>query len=194
MSRVIEHFIDAFESQIQRIEAVFNSSEAVSNSSSLLAEDFQVVLKNLREELTHANDLLRNSLAKNGSVRKSDYNNLMDEIFVMLNKKEKDAKDSFYRYIEDQKSMVHMLRSGILSVKNTEAERNKQKIEDFKKELDLILKKQQSMKEFVMSKFQDYQNAHNSIIKRLMIAQENTEYDVFMSIRTIKEFLLKDIS
>lgn len=191
---VIEHFIDAFDAQIQRIETVFDSSEAVSNSSSHLAEDFQYVLDNLREELTQANGLLRDRLARNGSVRKIDYDHLVDEIFVMLDTKEKEAKDSLYQYIKDQKTTVHLLRSGILSIRNSDDGRSTQHIENFKKELDQILKTQQVMKEFVMAKFQDFQQAHNSVIERFIKALENSDDEDFMNIKTIKKFLSKDDS
>jgi hypothetical protein len=191
---LIEHFIDAFDAQIQRIETVFDSSEAVSNSSSHLAEDFQYVLDNLREELTQANGLLRDRLARNGSVRKIDYDHLVDEIFVMLDTKEKEAKDSLYQYIKDQKTTVHLLRNGILSIRNSDDGRSTQHIENFKKELDQILKTQQVMKEFVMAKFQDFQQAHNSVIERFIKALENSDDEDFMNIKTIKKFLSKDDS
>lgn len=191
---VIEHFIDTFDAQIQRIETVFDSSEAVSTSSSLLVEDFQYVLDNLREELTKANGLLRDRLAKNGSVRKIDYDHLVDEIFVMLDTKEKEAKDSLNQYIKDQKTTVHLLRSGILSVRNPNNGISKQHIENFKKELDQILKTQQVMKEFVLAKFQDFQQAYNSIIERFIIALENSDDEDFMNIKTIKKYLSKDNS
>ncbi len=99
----IEALLTSFESRIQKIETVFITSDAVNEFSYALMNDFQISMKELKKERTQLNDLLRGNMAKNGSLRKNDYDILMDDIFILLDEKEKEAESSFHLYIEDQK-------------------------------------------------------------------------------------------
>jgi len=159
----IETLLTSFEVRIQKIETVFSTSEAVNESSHALMNDFQHSLQDLRKERMQLNTMLRENLAKSGSLRKNDYDCLMDELFLLLDQKEKEAEDQFYRYIEDQKAMVSFLRQGILEIKNTEQNDNKKKIEEFKLELETILKAQQQRKEQAIAKFLEFQNINKKL-------------------------------
>jgi len=155
--------------------------------------DFQHSLQELRKERTQLNTMLRENLAKNGSLRKNDYDILMDDIFLLLDEKEKEAEDQFYRYIEDQKAMARLLRQGILEIKNTEQNNNKEKIEEFKLELETILKAQQHRKECAIAKFREFQNINKKITHNFQQFL-NQDVQVFCKdIKNVKKHLLEEL-
>lgn len=189
----IETLFTSFEDRIQKIETVFSASEAVNESSHSLMSDFKYSLKELKGERTAFNTMLRDNMAKNGSLRKNDYDILMDDIFLLLDEKEKEAEDEFYRYIEDQKAMVRFLRQGILEIKNTEQNDSKEKIEEFKLGLETILKTQQHRKERAIGKFLEFQGIHKKITHNF---QQLLDQDVPVfcnDIKNVKKHLLEEL-
>ena len=179
----IETILSSFEDRIQKIETAFSTSEAIYDSSNNLTKDFQQSLLELRNERTQLNLMMRENLAKNGSMRKNDYDCLMDEIFTFLNEKEKEAEYQFYRYIDDQKEMVHFLRHGILEIKGMEQDDYKEKIADFKIKLENILKIQQHRKERAITKFKEFQHIHDRITSKF---KQLLELDVHVFCKEIK--------
>jgi len=189
----IETLLTSFEVRIQKIETVFSTSEAVNESSHALMNDFQHSLQDLRKERMQLNTMLRENLAKNGSLRKNDYDCLMDELFLLLDQKEKEAEDQFNRYIEDQKAMVSFLRQGILEIKNTEQNNNKEKIEEFKLELETILKAQQHRKEQAIAKFLEFQNINKKITNNFQQLLDQDVQIFCKDIKNVKKHLLEEL-
>ena len=189
----IETLLTSFEVRIQKIETVFSTSEAVNESSHALMNDFQHSLQDLRKERMQLNTMLRENLAKSGSLRKNDYDCLMDELFLLLDQKEKEAEDQFNRYIEDQKAMVSFLRQGILEIKNTEQNDNKKKIEEFKLELETILKAQQQRKEQAIAKFLEFQNINKKITNNFQQLLDQDVQIFCKDIKNVKKHLLEEL-
>jgi len=189
----IETLLTSFEVRIQKIETVFSTSEAVNESSHALMNDFQHSLQDLRKERMQLNTMLRENLAKSGSLRKNDYDCLMDELFLLLDQKEKEAEDQFNRYIEDQKAMVSFLRQGILEIKNTEQNDNKKKIEEFKLELETILKAQQHRKEQAIAKFLEFQNINKKITNNFQQLLDQDIQIFCKDIKNVKKHLLEEL-
>jgi hypothetical protein len=189
----IETLLTSFEDRIQKIESVFSTSESVTESSHALMNDFQHSLQELREERTQLNTMLRENMAKNGSLRKNDYDILMGDIFILLDEKEKEAEDQFNKYVEDQKAMVRFLRQGILEIKNTEQNDHKEKIEAFKLGLETILKAQQQRKEHAISKFLEFQDIHKKIITNFQQLLDQNVSLLCKDIKKVKKHLLEEL-
>ena len=189
----VETILTSFEEQIKKIEEAFSTSEAVNNSSNVLMKDFQQSLLELRNERTQLNTMLRENLARKGSMRKNDYDCFMDDIFLLLGKKEKEAEDQFYLYIGDQKQMVLFLRQGILEIKSTEQDDHKDKIAAFKARLDNTLKEQQNSKECAIAKLMEFQHLHKKITSKFkqLLAQDNIVF--CRDIKNIKKQLFEEL-
>ncbi len=188
----IEDFITSYEARIQKIETIFSTSEAVTESSHVLLKDFQNSLNDLREERTCLNSELRENLAKNGSLRKNDYDKMMEDIFFLLDEKEKEAENQFCQYIEDQKAMARFLRKGILDLKDTESKECKEKIKTFKQELEHILQVQKERKDLVEKKLLDFQTIHNNITKSFKMLLEKGVQVFCKDIKNVKKNVLKE--
>ena len=188
----IETLLTSFESRIQKIETVFTTSDAVSESSNVLMNDFQLSMKELKKERTQLNAMLREYLAKCGSLRKNDYDIMMDEIFIILDEKEKEAEDYFYLYIEDQKAMIRFLRQGILDIK-TPGENNTEKISTFKHQLGTILKDQQTRKDGAIKKFLEFQGINKKLTTNFQQLLNQDVHIFCKDIKNIKKHLLEEL-
>jgi len=189
----IETILTSFEERIQKIEAAFSTSEAVYDSSNVLMTDFQQSMLELRNERTQLNAMLRENLAKKGSMRKNDYDCFMEDIFLLLNEKEKEAENQFYKYIGDQKQMVLFLRQGILDIKGIEQENHKDKIAAFKSMLDTTLVEQQLSKERAIAKFEEFHHLQKKITSKFkeLLDQEHIVFG--QDIKNIKTQLLGEL-
>ncbi len=190
---LLEDIITSYEDRIQKIETIFNTSQTVADSYHVLLNDFQYSLQELRKERTALNTMLRDNMAKNGSLRKNDYDILMNDIFLLLDGKEKEAKDEFHKYIEDQRTMANFLRQGIFGIKNTQPNDNKEKIDEFKLGLETILSSQQDRKDGAIEKFLEYQNIHQKIIRDFQVLLEQDIRTKCKDIKKVKKILLEQL-
>lgn len=189
----LEDIITSYEDRIQKIETIFNTSQTVADSYHVLLNDFQHSLQELRKERTALSTMLRDNMAKNGSLRKNDYDILMNDIFFLLDRKEKEAKDEFHKYIEDQRTMANFLRQGIFGIKNTKLIDNKEKIDDFKLGLETILSSQQDRKNGVIVKFLEYQNMHQNITRDFQVLLDQDINIKCKDIKKVKKILLEKL-
>jgi polyribonucleotide nucleotidyltransferase len=189
----IENVINSYEKQIENIETVFNTSEAVNDSSHHLFENLNQSITDLTNERTDLNTRLRDNMARNGSMRKNDYDTLMNEVFQALNKLEDNAKKSFTYYIDEQKAMVKLIRENILKLKSRQDKSQVDSIRNFKSELEKILIAQQKGKLMVIENFIRFQNMHNRLIKTLkQMLMKNTLVNC-KEIKELKQSFLSEI-
>jgi hypothetical protein len=192
-SDFIETLLHSFEDRIQKIEKAFSSSESVIESSQVLLDDFQNSLKKLKKERKELNNILREHMAKIGSLRKNDYDFLMEDLVLLLNEKEQEAKDEFRQYIIYQKEMVSLLRKGILETKNIGKNDNKENIKNFKLELENILKAQQERKEHAVLKFLEFQGIHEKITHSFNELINQDTHVFCKDLKNVKKHLLEEI-
>lgn len=137
--------------------------------------------------------MLRENLSKTGSLRKNDYDCLMDDLFALLDQKEKEAEDLFNRYIEDQKRLVHFLRHGLLEIRNTVEDNYTGKIDTFRASLENILKTQQHVKERAIEKLQEFQNIHQKITANFQQLLQSNEHVHCKDLKKVKNQLLEEL-
>jgi hypothetical protein len=190
----IDTLLTSFEDRIFKIKAAFSTPEEEYASSNFLIKDFHQSLLALKTERTYLNSMLRENLAKNGSMRKNDYDNLMEEIFTFLNEREREAEYQFNRFIEDQRQMVLFLHHDILEINGIDYDDNIEKVTAFKSKLDNLLKSQQHWKASAITKFTEFRHIHQKFTGKF---KQLLEPDVCMFCKDIKMFkkqLLEEIS
>lgn len=126
-----EDIITSYETRIQKIQTAFQSSEYITESYHSLFDNVHNTLIDLKKERDILNLKLCESLAKNGSLRKKDYNTMMSSILISLNEKEKEAEDQFLTFIEAQKEIAQSLKTGLLGIKDLASQDSDQKNYDF---------------------------------------------------------------
>jgi len=189
-----DNIISSYETRIQKIQTAFQSTENITESSHSLFDNVQNTINELKKERDILNSRLCENLAKNGSIRKKDYNTIMSGILTVLNEKEKEAERQFLNYIEAQKVTAQTLKNSLLGIKDITTEDSTDKIITIKKQLSQISNKQEKEKETVMKTFTDFQQMHNRIIGCLENLLEKGDHILIKDIRKNMNQILKDIN
>ncbi len=186
-----DNIISSYESRIQKIQTAFQSSESITESSHFLFDNVQSSLNNLRKERDLLNSRLCETLAKNGSLRKKDYNTMMSGILSALDEKEKEAETQFLNFIEAQKETANSLKSSLLIINDITASDVAEKINQIKIQLSRISELQETRKKTVMKSFHDFQILHNRMIESLNNLLSKGSQIQVNDIKKIKEQLIK---
>ena len=186
-----DNIISSYESRIQKIQTAFQSSESITESSHFLFDNVQSSLNNLRKERDLLNSRLCETLAKNGSLRKKDYNTMMSGILSALDEKEKEAETQFINFIEAQKETANSLKSSLLIINDITASDVAEKINQIKIQLSRISELQETRKKTVMKSFHDFQILHNRMIESLNNLLSKGSQIQVNDIKKIKEQLTK---
>jgi len=189
-----DNIISSYENRIQKIQTAFQSSENITESSHSLFDNAHHSLNDLKKERDILNNRLCETLAKNGSLRKKDYNTMMSGILCALDEKEKEAERQFLNFIEAQKTTAQSLKNSLLGIKDITSQDNCEKISIIKEQISQISKLQEMRKESVIKTFLDFQQMHNKMIACLESLLEKGDHILIQDIKNVKYQILKDIN
>jgi hypothetical protein len=188
------NILTSYESRIQKIQTAFQSSENITESSHFLFDNVHHSLHELKQERDVLNSRLCENLAKNGSLRKKDYNMMMSGILGMLDEKEKEAEAQFLSFIEAQRATAQLLKNSLLDIRDITSQDNCEKISVIKEQLSQISKLQEMRKESVLKTFLDFQHMHNRMMACLENLLEKGEHILIKDIKKVKDQLINDIN
>lgn len=188
-----DNIITSYETRVQKIQTAFQSSENITESSYSLFDNVQNSLSDLKKERDNLNIRLCENLAKNGSVRKKDYNTMMSGILGALNEKEREAERQFLNFLEAQKETAQSLKNSLLGIKDITSQDTNGKITIIKEQLSQISKKQEKRKEMVMKTFTDFQQMHNRVMECLETLLEKGNHIMIQDIKKVIDQIKKSI-
>lgn len=189
-----DNIITSYETRIQKIQTAFQSSENITESSHFLFDNVQSSLNDLRKERDLLNAKLCETLAKNGSLRKKDYNTMMSGILCALDEKEKEAETQFLSFIEAQKETAQALKTSLLGIKDITSPDVTEKINLVKVQLSRIAELQETRKLTVLKSFSDFQKLHNRMIESLNNLLSKGDQIHINDIKKIKDQLIKELN
>ncbi|MFA5819238.1 MAG: hypothetical protein WC854_08170 [Bacteroidales bacterium] len=189
-----DNIISSYETRIQKIQTAFQSSENITESSHSLFDNVHNSLNELKKERNILNSRLCETLAKNSSLRKKDYNTMMSGILGALDEKEREAESQFLTFIEAQKETAQSLKNSLLGIKDITSQDNCEKIGIIKEQLSQISKLQEMRKETVMKTFMDFQQMHNRMMECLENLLEKGDHILIQDIKKIKDQIIKEIN
>ena len=188
-----DNIITSYENRIQKIQTAFQSSENITQSSHSLFDNVQNSLNDLKKERDILNSRLCENLAKNGSLRKKDYNTIMSGILSALDEKESEAERQFLNFIEAQKETAQSLKTSLLSIKDITSQDSTEKITIIKDQLSQLSKSQEVKKEMVMKTFFDFQLMHNKIMEYLEDLLTKGSQIQIKDIKSVKNKIIQEI-
>jgi hypothetical protein len=189
-----DNIITSYENRIQKIQTAFQSSENITESSHFLFDNVHNSLNELKKEREILNFRLCETLAKNGSLRKKDYNTMMSGILSAIDEKEKEAENQFLNFVEEQKETAQLLKNCLLEIKDINSPDTNEKIAFIKEQLSQISKQQEMRKETVMKTFMDFQQMHNRLMTCLENQLEKNDHILIQEIKKIRDQILKEIN
>lgn len=187
------NIVSSYETRIEKIQTAFQSSEIITESSHSLFDNVHHSLNDLKKERSQLNEKLCDTLARNGSLRKKDYNTMMSGILTTLDEKEKEAENQFLSFIEAQKETARSLKNSLLGIKDIASQEAGEKISIIKDQLSRISVIQETRRESVMATFQEFQKMHNSMMECLEKLLEKGDQIMIKDIRMVKNQMTRDI-
>jgi len=146
MKRVAEEIVSSYQSRISTVAAIIDDTHH-------LLEDF----KTKRNEMSNQ---LKETLARQGFLRKKDFDSMMQEILFHQDEREKEVKELLKTFFEEQKEIAEIIKKSL-----TGAE--KIRIGDFKKMLQDIQAKQKAREYEVSTKLKEFQEEYKEMAKSL---------------------------
>jgi hypothetical protein len=186
--------IASYETRIQKIQSAFQSSENILESSHFLFDNVHTSINDLWKEREILNSRLSVTPAKNGSLRKKDYNTMMSGILSTLDEKEKEAETQFLNFIEAQKETAQLLKESLLAIKDITSPDVNEKIALVKEQLCRITILQEIRKETVMTASNDFQYIHNRMIESLNDLLKKGDQILAHDKKRIKDQITKEIN
>jgi len=157
---ILESIISSYEARIQSIEAFFDTTGQI-------FQDFQESLLSTRTEREKINIQLRESLARNGSLRKKDFDRMMSVISTHLDQSEQEVRQLSQKYLNEQTKLVQQLREGLRNFKDALTEGQTEKVKELQTLIKEILSKQDESKIEVTSKLKEFQQGQQQTSKIL---------------------------
>ncbi len=157
---VLDSIISSYEARIQSIEAFFDTTGHI-------FQDFQDSLLSTRTEREKINSQLKESLAKNGSLRKKDFDRMMSIISTHLDQSELEVRQLSQKYLNEQTKLVQQLREGLRNFKDALTEGQAERVKELQTLIKEILSKQDESKNEVTSKLKEFQQGQQQTSKML---------------------------
>jgi len=160
MKNFVKSFVSSYETRVQSIGAIFDTTHE-------LLEGFGESLLDAKQEREKVSLELRDNLAKNESLRRKDFDNMMQAILSTQNEREKEVRNLLKTYLNEQKEMAQALMQELDRFKDTLAKGEVQRVKDFQGMFKEILAKQEKRKEEVTSKLKEFQKDQQEMAERL---------------------------
>lgn len=189
-----DNIISSYETRIQKIQTAFQSSENITESTHTLFDNVHSSLNDLRKERDLLNTKLCETVAKNGSLRKKDYNTMMSGMLNSLDDKEREAESQFLVFIEAQKETAQSLKESLLGIKDIAAQDAGEKINLVKEQLSQISQLQELRKETAMKTFMDFQQMHNKMMECLEDLLKKGDHILIQDIKKVKNHFIQEIN
>jgi hypothetical protein len=157
---MLDNIISSYEARIQSVEAFFEATGQI-------FQDFQDSLLSAKAEREKINNQLRESLAKNDSLRKKDFDGMMSVISSYLDQSEYEVRKLSRKYLSEQTKLVQQLREGLRNFKDALTGGRVQEVKELQTLIKEILTRQNESKIKVTSKLKEFQQGQQQTSKML---------------------------
>ena len=146
MKRVAEEIVSSYQSRISTVAVIIDNTHQI-------LDDFKIK----RNEISNQ---LKETLARGESLRKKDFDSMMQEILFHQDEREKEVRDLLKTFFEEQKEVAEIIKKSL-----TGAE--KIRIDDFKKMLQDIQAKQRIRENEVSVLLKEFQTEYKEMAESL---------------------------
>lgn len=160
LKNVVESMLSSYEMRIQSIGAIFDTTHN-------LLQSFQESFLDTRRERERINDQLRENLARNESLRKSDFDNMMHEILAVQDRREEQVRNLLNGYLDGQQKMASSLRSNLAKIKEALAKGETQRVKEVQTTIKEVLAEQEKIKQEVVLRLNEFQEGQHEMTVRL---------------------------
>jgi len=156
----IDHLVSSYQAKIQNLGTLFNTTHEI-----LLG--FQDSLFDTKQEQERLNSELRESLARNRSLRRRDFDSMMESIILAQSSRERAVRDLLNNYLNEQKEMARDLKENLNRFKDCLEKGEARRIKEFQKMIQEILLRQEERRDQVTSGLKEFRKEHKLIASKL---------------------------
>jgi len=160
MKNTIDHIVSSYEDRIQNIGNLFSTTHEI-----LLGFQDSVIDK--KQERERLNSELRESLAKNRSLRRKDFDSMMQGIILTQDNREKEVRSLLSGYLNEQKEMAHNLRENLKKFRDCLENGEVQRIKEFQRMVKEILINQEQRRGQVTSRLKEFRKEQKLLSSKL---------------------------
>jgi translation initiation factor 1 (eIF-1/SUI1) len=160
MDHVTGNMVASFETSSQNIESLFDAAHQI-------LEGFQNSFFDTRREREDINTQLRENLTANESLRRKDFDLMMQDILSAQEDRERHVREELNMYLADQREMIRSLGENMAKFKDALAGGEAQRVKEFQTLLQGILAAQDERKSKVTSELKEFQTQQQELAKTL---------------------------
>jgi bacterioferritin (cytochrome b1) len=157
---VVEGIISSYAEKLRGISLIIDDTQMVLG-------EFQESMSNAKEEKEALNVRLREALARNESLRKKDFDVMMNAILLSQRDREKEVRTLLHSYLAEQRDMARQLRENLGIFKDGLNNNNVGRINEFHEMFTDILKKQEDRKAELASRLKMLQKEQGELSRSL---------------------------
>ncbi len=160
MINIVEDIISSYKTRVEGMGVIFDTTHQLLRGF----QDSFIDTKQEREKLTVE---LRENLAKNNSLRRNDFDNMMQGILSTQGKREKEVRNLLNNYLNERKEMAQALKGNLEKFKDSLAKGEIQRVKEFQNMIKEVIDEQEKRKDEVTSKLKAFQKEQKEMAKRL---------------------------
>jgi hypothetical protein len=185
-----EHFMRSvfysYEIRIQNIESLFSTSLQI-------LEGFKEGFLDTKQERDKINTQLRDTLARNESLRRKDFDNMMQGVLSIQDEREKEVRNLLTSYLNGQKEIPQALRDNLGKFNDSLERGEAGRVEESRALIKEILDRQEVRKKKVISRLEEFQKEQKALESRLKdLLGKGREARIRDFKYMLKEFKAKD--
>jgi hypothetical protein len=160
MRNTVDHIVSSYETRVQNIGTLFHTTHQI-------LQGFQDSILDTKEEREKLNVELREKFAKNKSLRRKDFDYMMEDIISGQNEREKEVRDLLNTYLNEQRAMARDLKENLGKFRESLSEGEAQRGKEFQQMIKEILAKQVERKDEVISELKEFKKEQKILASRL---------------------------
>jgi len=151
-----ENIVASYETKSRSIGSLFETTHQI-------LEGFQNSFFDTRQEREKINDQLRENLTQNESLRRKDFDHMMQGILSAQEDRERQVREGLNEYLAEQREMIHKVGDRLAKFKDALALGEAQRVKEFQAFIQDILSKQDERKNEVTSELKEFQKQQQDL-------------------------------
>lgn len=163
IKEILNDVVSSYETRIklQNLQSIFDNTLQI-------IKDFQNSTIKTKYEIDKTNTELRENLAKKQSLRKKDFDNMMNGFLLSYEENEgNEIKNLLNIYFKEQEEIAGDLMENLIKVKEAIAKNDVQKVREFYGVIKKIVTSQEQRKNEVVFKLKEFQKEQKEVMERL---------------------------
>ncbi len=155
ISVLVENVLDSYDTRLQNVENVLTTPCEFLEMQDVITEE--------RKKRDGIAAQIKESLAQNESLRKKDFDEMIQRIMAAQEQREHQVRALLKSYLTAQKQMANSLRESLIEFKTALQEKNLERVDAHKTFLQKLLQDQDSRRRKVETQLKDFRDSHHAM-------------------------------